>query len=51
MREHDRLDVCSALADQPEHHLGLEVGVDHDRVVGGLVLDQVRVGAEPSVSC
>ena len=47
--EQYRLDVGAAPADQLDHLLGLQVGVDDNGVVAGLVLDQVGVGRELAV--
>ncbi len=49
VREQDRLDIRLAVARSVDDELRLEVGVDHHRIVRVLVLDEVRVRAEPAV--
>src|ERR1700687_112458 len=46
VRQQNRFDIGLPVADQIDHELRLEVGVDHDCVVSLFILDQVRVGAE-----
>src|SRR5450759_5245562 len=49
VRKQDGLDVRVPRPRQVDHELGLEVGVDDNRVLRVLILDEVRVGPELAV--